>query len=282
MLDFESAILTSTEILKPMMPVLIVIFGLLVGSFLNVCIYRLAKNESVVYPNSHCPKCWSRLHAIDLVPVLSYIALGGKCRYCARPFSPRYAFIELLTAFVFFGAYILCGFTLKLAVFLYLFSVFIVITFIDFDWQIIPDQISLNGIAAGIFLSFICWLRPDASSLSFYTPLNDSIWGILSGGGILYSISVLSGGGMGGGDVKLAALIGAFLGWKATLSGLLLACFLGSFAGITMIILGYKKRKDCVAFGPYIALGTAIIMIIGTDGAINYYFKLLNLVSGIQ
>lgn len=277
MLDFENALLNSVEVLKLVMPVLIVFLGLLVGSFLNVCIYRLARNESVVYPNSHCPKCWTRLGFWDLFPVLSYAALGGRCRYCARPFSPRYAFVELLTAYAFFAAYMICGFNLKLAVFLYMFSVFIVITFIDFDWQIIPDQITLNGMAAGLLLSFVCWLRPDAASLSFYTPLNDSIWGVLSGGGILYSISVLSGGGMGGGDVKLAALIGAFLGWKTTLLGLLLACFIGSFFGISMIILGYKKRKDCVAFGPYIALGTAIVMILGDDGTINLYFMLVDM-----
>jgi len=280
MLDFESAILISAEILRPLMPVLIVILGLLVGSFLNVCIYRLAKNESIVYPNSHCPKCWTRLGAADLFPVISYIALGGKCRYCARPYSARYAFVELLTAYIFFAAYLVCGFNLKLAVYLYLFSVFVVITFIDFDWQIIPDQITLNGIAAGLFLSYICWLRPDAAALSFYTPLNDSIWGVLSGGGILYSISVLSGGGMGGGDVKLAALIGAFLGWKAALLGLLLACFIGSFFGVAMIIAGYKKRKDCVAFGPYIAIGTAIVMVVGNDETINFYFKLVDLMTG--
>ncbi|HPG58836.1 MAG TPA: prepilin peptidase [Candidatus Wallbacteria bacterium] len=281
MLDFESVILNSTEILKLAMPVLIVLFGLLVGSFLNVCIYRLAKNESIVYPNSHCPKCWTRLGFLDLFPVVSYVALGGKCRYCARPFSPRYAFVELLTAYVFFAAYMICGFNLKLAVYLYMFSVFIVITFIDFDWQIIPDQITINGTAAGLLLSYICWLRPDSAALTFYTPLNDSIWGVLSGGGILYSISVLSGGGMGGGDVKLAALIGAFLGWKTTLLGLLLACFIGSFFGVSMIILGYKKRKDCVAFGPYIALGTAIVMAYGNQETINLYFKLVDLMTGI-
>ena len=282
MLDFETAILNSVVVLEIAMPVIIVLFGLLVGSFLNVCIYRLAKNESVVYPNSHCPKCWTRLSFWDLFPVASYIALGGKCRYCARPYSARYAFVELLTAYVFFAAYLICGFNLKLAVFLYLFSVFIVITFIDFDWQIIPDQITLNGMAAGLFLSYICWLRPDAASLSFYTPLNDAIWGVLSGGGILYSISVLSGGGMGGGDVKLAALIGAFLGWKTTLLGLLLACFIGSFFGVAMIILGYKKRKDCVAFGPYIALGTAIVMILGNEETINIYFRLVDWLPNIQ
>lgn len=282
MLDFETAILNSVVVLEIAMPVIIVLFGLLVGSFLNVCIYRLAKNESVVYPNSHCPKCWTRLSFWDLFPVASYVALGGKCRYCARPYSARYAFVELLTAYVFFAAYLICGFNLKLAVFLYLFSVFIVITFIDFDWQIIPDQITLNGMAAGLFLSYICWLRPDAASLSFYTPLNDAIWGVLSGGGILYSISVLSGGGMGGGDVKLAALIGAFLGWKTTLLGLLLACFIGSFFGVSMIILGYKKRKDCVAFGPYIALGTAIVMVLGNEETINIYFRLVDWLPNIQ
>jgi len=92
---------------------------------------------------------------------------------------------------------------------------------------------------------------------------------------------VLSGGGMGGGDVKLAALIGAFLGWKTTLLGLLLACFIGSFFGVSMIILGYKKRKDCVAFGPYIALGTAIVMVYGNQETINLYFKLVDLMTGI-
>jgi len=273
MINFEELILTSAGVLQFAMPIVIVVFGLLVGSFLNVCIYRLAKNESIVYPNSHCPKCWTRLGFWDLIPVLSYVFLGGRCRYCARTFSPRYALVELLTAYVFFGTYLLCGYNLKLAVYLFLFSIFIVVTFIDFDWQIIPDQITLNGIMAGLFLSYISWLHPDSAQLTFYTPLNDSIWGIISGGGILYSISVLSGGGMGGGDVKFAALIGAFLGWRVTLLGLLLACFIGSFFGVTMIILGYKKRKDCVAFGPYIALGTAMVMIYGSERILDLYFR---------
>jgi len=217
LLDFESLILLGVELVKPAMPVLIVLFGLLVGSFLNVCIYRLAKNESIVYPNSHCTKCWTQLSAIDLFPVVSYLMLGGRCRYCGKKISARYACVELLTSAFFLLAYSICGFNLKLAVYLVMFSVFIVISFIDFDWQIIPDQITINGIMVGFGLAFITWLYPSPEKLSFYTPLNDSIWGIISGGGILFSISVLSGGGMGGGDVKLAALIGAFLGWKVVL-----------------------------------------------------------------
>ena len=273
-IDFETMILESIQILTPIMPVLIVMFGLLVGSFLNVCIYRLAKNESVVYPNSHCPKCWTQLRPVDLVPVLSYVLLGGRCRYCKQKISPRYASVELLTAFMFFVAYELCGFNFKLAVYLFLFGVFIVISFIDWDWQIIPDQITVNGMLLGLFISYLTWLYPDPKSLTFYTPLNDSIWGVLSGGGILYSVSVLSGGGMGGGDVKLAALIGAFLGWKTVLLGLLLACFIGSFFGITMILLRIKKRKDYIAFGPYIAMGTMIVMIYGCDNIIDLYCRL--------
>lgn len=281
MINFEEIILSSIEILKIIMPIFIVIVGLLVGSFLNVCIYRLAKNESVVYPRSHCPKCWTKLGFWDLIPVLSYVMLHGRCRYCNNKFSARYAFVELLTAYMFFLAYMHCGLTLKLFVFLYLLSVFIVITFIDFDWQIIPDQITLNGIILGLLLSIILWSRPDTDNLSFYTSLNDSIWGILSGGGILLSIAVLSGGGMGGGDVKLAALIGSFLGWKITLLGLLLACFIGSFVGVILILLGYKKRKDCIAFGPYIAIGTTIVMFLGVDNIINFYYKLSDLIFGM-
>lgn len=257
-----------------MMPLLIVIFGLLVGSFLNVCIYRLAKNESVVYPNSHCPKCWTQLKPQDLVPVLSYAFLGARCRYCRRPISPRYASVELLTSALFLLAYHLCGFNLKLAVYLVLFASFVVVSFIDWDWQIIPDQLTINGIMLGLLLSYLTWLYPDPKALSFMTPLNDSIWGVISGGGLLYAVSVMSGGGMGGGDVKLAAAIGAFLGWKAVLLGLLLACFIGSFFGILMIITGIKKRRDYIAFGPYIALGTMLVMIFGVDGIVDYYVKI--------
>ena len=264
------------NLLEPTMPVLIVMFGLLVGSFLNVCIYRLAKNESVVYPNSHCPKCQTQLGLFDLFPVLSYLFLGGRCRYCGKRISPRYACVELLTSAMFLTAYLTCGFSLKLFVYLIMFAVFIVISFIDLDWQIIPDQITINGTFLGFLLSFICWLQPAPETLSFYTPLNDSIWGIISGGGLLYAIALVSGGGMGGGDVKLAALIGAVLGWKMTLLGLLLASFIGAFCGVLMIITGIKKRKDYIAFGPYIAVGTIIVMILGTERLVNYYFQFFN------
>ncbi|HNY11940.1 MAG TPA: A24 family peptidase, partial [Candidatus Wallbacteria bacterium] len=176
--------------------------------------------------------------------------------------------------FMFFVAYEVCGFNFKLAVYLFLFGVFIVISFIDWDWQIIPDQITINGMLLGLFIAYLTWLYPDPKSLTFCTPLNDSIWGVLSGGGILYSVSVLSGGGMGGGDVKLAALIGAFLGWKSVMLGLLLACFIGSFFGVAMILLGIKKRKDYIAFGPYIAMGTMIVMMYGCDDIISLYCRL--------
>ncbi|MEZ7891899.1 MAG: prepilin peptidase [Candidatus Wallbacteria bacterium] len=273
MINFEDLIIQFKTLLEPVMPILIVMFGLLVGSFLNVCIYRLAKNESVVYPNSHCPKCHTQLGFLDLFPVLSYAFLGGRCRYCGKKISPRYACVELLTSIMFFTAYLTCGFTFKLFVHLVMFSVLIVISFIDLDWQIIPDQITINGTFLGFLLSFICWLHPAADSLSFYTSLNDSIWGIISGGGILYAIAIISGGGMGGGDVKLAALIGAVLGWKAVLLGLLLASFIGAFFGVLMLLTGIKKRKDYIAFGPYIAIGTIIVMILGTDTLVNYYFR---------
>src|ERR1035437_2178132 len=191
-------------------PLFAFFFGMIVGSFLNVCICRMPKDESIVSPPSHCPHCSYQIRWYDNIPLLSYLLLRGKCRGCGSHISLEYPLVELLNGILTLILFLRFGLTLDFAALFLLCSALVVITFIDIEHQIIPDEISLPGIVIGFVLSFFLkghgWL--------------DSLLGILLGGGILYLVAFgyhrLTGKeGMGGGDIKLLAMMGAFLGWKA-------------------------------------------------------------------
>jgi leader peptidase (prepilin peptidase)/N-methyltransferase len=242
--------------------------GAVVGSFLNVCIYRLPRQESLVYPGSHCPSCGSPIRPYDNIPILSYLLLRGRCRVCAGRISPRYPFVEALTAGLALALAGRYGWSPETPIFFVLSSALIVITFIDLDHQIIPNSITYPGIPLGVAASFFL---PEVS-------LKDSLLGLALGGGILWLVAVLfkwvrNKEGMGFGDVKLLAMIGAFLGWKAVLLTLVLSSFVGAVVGYAALRLSGKDAGEPIPFGPFLAMG-AVVYMLGGDELVNWYLAL--------
>ncbi|WP_003542125.1 prepilin peptidase [Desulfotomaculum nigrificans] len=242
--------------------IIIFVFGLILGSFLNVCIYRIPQGQSIVFPPSSCRNCGARLAPGDLVPVVSFLILRGKCRYCGNPISTRYPIIESLTACLFTIAWYEFGLSTALLRALLFIATLIVISFIDLDHYIIPDKI--------LFFFIVAWV-----AFIPFIPINyiNSLIGLVSAGGLLLFIALLSKGGMGGGDIKLAAVIGLYLGWPNALLAMFLACFLAGIVGILLILLKIKSRKDIIPFGPFIAAASYITLLWG-EQILNWYMSL--------
>ena len=245
--------------------VLIFILGLIVGSFSNVCIYRIPKNESIVYPASHCPKCHSPIKPVDNIPLLSYILLKGRCRNCKSKIAIQYPIVEFLTGLTYLIIYLTYGLSIQSLIYIILSSALIIIAFIDLNEQIVPDVISLPGIVIGFILSFF---------VPYISFINSGL-GVIVGGGIILIIGmagsvIFKKEAMGGGDVKLAAMIGAFLGWKYIIISLFLGFFIGALAGIILIMSKIKSREDAVPFGPFIILGSFITLLWG-EKIISWY-----------
>ena len=243
--------------------VLIFIFGAIIGSFLNVCIYRMPRSESLVFPGSRCVSCKKPIPWYDNIPLLSYVLLRGKCRSCKAKFSSRYFFVELISAVCFLILFV--NFKLNYIFWIYSLLVFslIVITFIDLEFQLIPDSISLVGMFVGIILSVI--FPGLQGAFTWKRAFLNSIAGVLAGGGLIYLTGVLGQlvfkkESMGGGDVKLMAMLGAFLGWKMTVLIFFLAPFFGAPIGIYM---KYVKKEDIIPYGPYISLAGFVAMVWG-------------------
>jgi leader peptidase (prepilin peptidase)/N-methyltransferase len=229
---------------------LLVALAALLGSFLNVCISRLPRGESIVSPPSHCPGCKTPIRFYDNVPLLSFLLLRGRCRTCRTTISWRYPIVEGLAVLV--GALVLWqlgptwsglrAFLLGLAL--------IAVTFIDLETQLIPDRVTLPGIGVGLALS----LYPTPGGLVW------AVVGCLAAGGLFYVIAVVSERlmgqeGMGGGDVKLAGMLGAFLGWPMVLVAVFLAVMAGGVGAVVLLVLRRKGRRDEIPFGPFLALG---------------------------
>jgi len=219
--------------------------GLCVGSFLNVVIARLPAGRSIVTPPSACPGCASLIAWYDNVPVLSFLLLRARCRQCHAAISWRYPLVELATAGLFALAAARIGFDARLLPALVLCAALVAITGIDLDHQIIPDAITLPGVAFGF----------AASLLVGQPPWIESLLGILLGGGLFFVIIVVSRGGMGGGDMKLGAMLGAFLGWRMTLVAIMIAVLIGGVVAIGLLAAGRRGRKEPVPFGPFLAIG---------------------------
>ena len=236
------------------------VFGAVIGSFLNVCIWRIPEEKSIVFPSSHCPKCGQSIRPWDNIPIMSWLLLRGRCRDCGEPISLRYPLVELLTALLSLAIFWLYGPSLQyLAGFLFA-AVLIVITFIDFDHQIIPDAISLPGIPVFFLLG---WLVMGV-------PLWESLIGILVGGGFLYLIAVgyellTKREGMGGGDIKLLAMIGAFLGWKSLFFVVFMSSILGAAVGVVLILIKGKDMKYAVPFGPFLSAAAVMYLFVGKE-----------------
>ena len=248
--------------------IIIFIIGLVIGSFSNVCIYRIPRHESVISPGSHCPNCGKPVRPIDNIPVLSYLLLMGKCHYCGKNISLQYPFVELLTGLLYLLIFLTFDLTIDTLAYIMLASVLIIITFIDLKESIIPDILSLPMIGIGFIFSFF---------LSKITYI-DSLLGILTGGGSLLIIAIMGSflfkkEAMGGGDIKLAAMIGAFLGWKLTLLTLFIGFFAGAIIGTIFMIMKQKKENEAIPFGPFIALGSIIALFWG-EMMIEWYLFL--------
>lgn len=256
---------------KYLIELYIFLLGTLVGSFINVCIYRIPRKKSIVLPRSACPYCNNRIKPWDNIPLLSYILLGGKCRFCKKPISLRYPIVEFLTGSLFWLTIRTFGLTPMAFSYWVFLSALMTIAFIDIEHQIIPDVISLPGIGVGLLLA---WLTLPLSVLQ-------SLIGALVGGGVIYlvsfiSLAVLGKEGMGGGDIKLMAMIGTFLGWKNTLLTIFLGSVTGSIIGVSLILFKKKKRDDYIPFGPFLVLGAIISLFLG-NRIINWYFRMEDL-----
>jgi leader peptidase (prepilin peptidase) / N-methyltransferase len=244
-----------------------ILFGTIIGSFLNVCIFRVPEGRSIIMPGSFCPHCSSKIRFYDNIPIISYILLLGRCRRCGRSISPIYPIVEILTALFASILYLKYGLSFTSILLFFLICALIVISFIDFNHYIIPDSISISGIIVGFITSFI----PG----SLTTPV-ESISGILLGGGLLLLIGSIyekltSREGIGGGDVKLLAMLGAFLGYKSIFLIILISSVLGSVAGIIFLLLSKNKsRYSAIPFGPFLAVAALVVIFLG-EVIINFY-----------
>ena len=234
---------------------MIILYGLFLGSFYNVVGLRVPEGKSIVAPRSSCPKCGHQLQAIELIPVVSYFIQRGKCRQCKVGISPVYPFFELLTGLLFAVAYLLLGWSGELVIALTLISLFIIITVSDLAYMIIPDKVLL--VFAGFFIVERILLP--------LSPWWDSVAGAVAGFLILLFIAFISKGGMGGGDIKLFALIGFAVGFETMLLSFFFATFFGAFFGIAAVLLRFVKRKQAIPFGPFIAIGTLTAYFFGEE-----------------
>jgi len=275
-----------------MITVVFLLLGLIVGSFLNVCIVRLPRGRSVVTPPSHCPKCRIDIKFYDNIPIISFLLLRGKCRSCGEPISWRYPLVELMNGI--FYAWIIHEFPIGGEAFLMmaLCSSLIVITFIDFDHQIIPDIITLPGMLIGLSLApFFMSALGDALPFRldrilphtgpYLAAFINSLIGLFLGGGPLYAIGwvwerLRHVEAMGGGDVKLMGMVGSFLGWKGALLTIMLGALAGSIIGLWLIALKRHKMEKVIPFGPFLAAGAVAAAFYGPD-IIAWYLGLIHI-----
>jgi leader peptidase (prepilin peptidase)/N-methyltransferase len=251
------------------------IFGAMVGSFLNVCIARIPKDESIVKPRSHCPQCKALIAAFDNIPLLSYLLLRGRCRGCGVGISLRYPLVELLMGALAAALYWQFGLSLAFVVGLVFSAALLVISCIDLDVRIVPDVISLPGIVVGLLFSlFAAFVMPGSSSL-VPSPWS-SFAGILVGGGFLLATAWIyekftGVEGMGGGDIKLLAMIGAFLGWQSIPLTIFFASLAGSVIGVALMIATGAGRRLALPFAPFLCAGALLYLFFGQTFMFFYF-----------
>ena len=234
-------------------------FGAILGSFLNACVFRLPRGISMIIPPSACPRCGSRIRWYDNVPVAGWLALRGRCRSCRERISPRYPVVEALTALVFVLLALRYGPSLVLAPALLFAWLMLLVTLVDFDARIIPDAVTIPGTVLGLL---IAWLGP--------MPLRDAVIGAAAGLFLLWAIAwvyerVTGIEGMGGGDIKFAALLGAFLGWQGLLLTLFLASLGGALAGGLLMLRGKGSGKTALPFGSFLAPAGLVVYVFGSE-----------------
>jgi leader peptidase (prepilin peptidase)/N-methyltransferase len=250
---------------------LIFMLGTVIGSFLNVCIYRMPRGMSIIVPSSHCPMCKDKIPPHDNIPILSFIFLGGKCRSCRASIPLRYPVVETFTGLMFVFVYLMYGIMSPFLAYSVLVSLLIVATFIDLDFQVIPDHVTVTGLVAGFAFS---WLTPSLlGQSSRWMGLGLSVAGACVGAGLIYLLrffgkiafrkkleSIGEKEAMGEGDIFLMAMIGAFLGWKMVLFTFFLAPFFGAIVGLMEKM---RRGKDMIPYGPYISIAAVIAIFFG-------------------
>ncbi len=254
--------------------VMIFILGIVIGSFLNVCIYRLPLGKSIVTSPSACPACEHQLMPLDLIPVFSYLFLGGKCRYCMVKISAQYPLIEALNGALWVLLYLRFGLIWPLPVYMALISLLIVISAIDIKHMEIPDGLIIAGLVLGA----------AQLAASVFTPYFDVWYSYLIGfaaGGLpllliaLFCMYVLKKDAMGGGDIKLMAFVGLVVGWKLIVMAYIIGIVSGALAGVTLMALGKRKRSDAIPFGPFLSFGVVMSVFFGY-AIINWYLGFLS------
>lgn len=243
-----------------MLPVALGLLGLIVGSFLNVVVHRVPRGESIVRPSSRCPGCQAEIAPRDNIPVLSWLLLRGRCRHCSQPISPRYPAIELATGVLFALAAVRFGPSVELAAFAALFASLVAVTAIDLELRLVPKRIVWPTFGTGLVL-----LAVAAAVLGEPRRLADAALGAAGAFAVLFLIHLISPRGMGFGDVRLAALLGLFLGWLGPAHvglGLFAGFVAGGLAGILALALG-RSRKSALPFAPFLAAGTVLAVLLG-------------------
>lgn len=248
--------------------VFLFVFGAIFGSFANVVIYRLPKGESVVKPGSHCYSCKKAVRWYDNIPIFSWFYLRGRCRHCGAKFSIRYPLVELLTAILFALSFHFVGWSWSLLEYVIFIFGLVVCTFIDLDHMILPDEFTLSGIVIGLL----------GAALNPQREFMDALLGVLMGGGFLWGMAYVyyiftKQEGMGGGDIKLLAWIGALLGWKAIPFVILSSAIIGSVVGLIAARKQKAGLKTVIPFGPYLALG-ALLYLFGGQNIAYWYLDL--------
>lgn len=264
--------------------------GLLIGSFLNVCILRIPEGKSIVLPASACPKCGAKIRPYDNIPVISYLLLRGKCRSCKTRISPMYPLVELLTAILFFGCYWAFGLTIETAKWCVFSAIMIVLVFTDLRERILPDVVNFFGFGVG--LVFGLFLAPEDGTARWLAhsvfpslhatwaiSLLDALLGAAAGGGLLWLVMeayfrLRHREGMGLGDVKMMLMVGAFLGLKRTMLTIFAGSLLGSLIGIAFIMARGKKSDYELPFGTFLGMAALLVMFFGTP-VVNWYSGLL-------
>ncbi len=246
------------------------LLGSMIGSFLNVCIHRIPQGLSIVFPPSRCPLCNSHIRPTDNVPILSYFILMGKCRSCRGKISFEYPFVEFLNAVLYVFALWRFGpaFSFFIVIYFIFLSTMVVITFIDIKHQIIPNGITFVGIP--LALIFGSTILPDPFLRVDLLGFKSSISGLLLGGGLYYGIAVLGTmvfrkEAMGGGDIKMMAMVGGVLGWKGVILTTFIGSFSGSIIGLFLIMIKGKEWGSKIPFGPYLAFGAVITLFLGQE-----------------
>lgn len=250
------------------MILILFLLGIIIGSFLNVCIYRIPEDKNVIFPRSHCTNCSTPLKWYDLIPIISFLQLRGKCRYCSGKISPRYSAIEFINGIIYVFLYFNFGISLSSIYYGFLVSILLVVFFIDVDHQIIPDILVLVILTWDILYKLIDYFVHKAS-LNLISYL-----GSLAIGAILFVlIFILSKGGIGGGDIKLIGVFGFILGFPKILVNIFLSFILGGIVSIFLLIFKIKERRDPIAFGPFLILGFLVSLFKGNEIILWYIYN---------